>query len=52
MDFMSMFLTNSKEREQEEWRALFEQADPRFKWLGATLPQGSCLWILDTVWEP
>lgn len=47
-----MCLTNSKEREQEDWRSLFEEADPRFKWLGAKLPEGSRLWIIDSVWEP
>lgn len=47
-----MCLTNSKEREQEDWKALFEEADPRFKWRGAQLPEGSRLWIIDTVWEP
>lgn len=42
---MSMCLTNSKEREQEEdWKALFEEADPRFQWNGAELPEGSRLW--------
>ncbi|TAQ85329.1 hypothetical protein B7494_g6337 [Chlorociboria aeruginascens] len=52
MDIMSLCLTNSKEREEEEWKLLFEQADSRFKWLGAKLPEGSRLWIIDAVWVP
>jgi hypothetical protein len=38
MDVMMMSLMNGKERELEEWKALFEQADPRYKWAGAIRP--------------
>lgn len=46
-----MELQNSKERELDEWVKLFEQADPRFKFKGAKLPQGSRLWNIEVIWE-
>jgi hypothetical protein len=52
MDVMMMSLMNGKERELEEWKALFEQADPRYKWAGAIRPDGSRLWIYTATWEP
>ncbi len=52
MDIMMMSLMNGKERELEQWKALFEQADPRFKWGGGSKPEGSRLWIYSVTWEP
>ncbi|KAI9744020.1 MAG: hypothetical protein M1818_002754 [Claussenomyces sp. TS43310] len=52
LDVMSMALTNSKERQQGEWKALFEEADARYKWKGASKPDGSKLWIMETEWQP
>ncbi|PMD32095.1 O-methyltransferase [Hyaloscypha variabilis F] len=52
MDIMMMSLMNGKERELEQWKALFEQADPRFKWGGGSKPDGSRLWIYSVTWEP
>jgi hypothetical protein len=52
MDVMMMSLMNGKERELEEWKALFEQADSRYKWAGAIRPDGSRLWIYSVTWEP
>lgn len=52
MDVMMMSLMNGKEREREEWKALFEEADPRYKWGGAMRPDGSRLWIYTVTWEP
>ncbi|KUJ14270.1 O-methyltransferase [Mollisia scopiformis] len=52
MDIMMMSLMNGKERGLEEWKALFEQADPRFAWNGGTRPDGSRLWIIESTWEP
>lgn len=52
MDVMMLSLMNGKERELEEWKALFEQADPRYKWGGGIRPDGSRLWIYTVIWEP
>jgi hypothetical protein len=52
MDIMMMSLMNGKERELEQWKALFEQADSRFKWHGGNKPDGSRLWIIKASWEP
>lgn len=52
MDVMMMSLMNGKERELEEWKALFEQVDPGYKWGGAIRPDGSRLWIYTVTWEP
>ncbi|CZR64036.1 related to sterigmatocystin 7-O-methyltransferase precursor [Phialocephala subalpina] len=52
MDIMMMSLMNGKERGLDEWKALFEQADSRFKWNGGSRPDGSRLWIIKATWEP
>jgi hypothetical protein len=52
MDIMMMSLMNGKERELQEWRTLFEQADSRFTWNGGSRPDGSRLWIIKATWEP
>ncbi len=52
MDIMMLSLMNGKERELDQWKALFEQADPRFKWNGGSKPDGSRLWIYKVTWEP
>jgi hypothetical protein len=52
MDIMMLSLMNGKERELDQWKALFEQADPRFKWNGGSKPDGSRLWIYSVTWQP
>jgi hypothetical protein len=52
VDMMMMSLMNGKERELDQWKALFEQADPRFKWNGGIKPDGSRLCICIATWEP
>lgn len=42
---------NAKERELEEWKALFSQADERFVFKGVFQPEGSRLSLLEVVWE-
>lgn len=44
-------LQNSRERDLDDWRALFAAADPRFVWKSAKQPRGSRLWILEVVWD-
>lgn len=43
---------NSREREADDWGALFKEADPRFKFLGAVLPPKSRLWLIEAEWNP
>jgi O-methyltransferase domain len=52
LDLCMMAMFNSKERTVEEWKALFQEADPRFRFLSAKRPEGSLLWIIEAVWEP
>jgi len=41
---------NAWERDAEEWRELFKRADPRFKFIGITQPQGSALVLVEAQW--
>ena len=51
MDLSMLELQNSRERELEDWAALFVQADARFRFLGGQQPAGSKLWIMEAIWE-
>jgi hypothetical protein len=42
--------TNAKERDFEEWAALFAKADPRFKFLGVRTPLGSKASLIEAEW--
>lgn len=42
---------NAQERDMEEWTKLFAGADARFIVKGVTLPTGSALAIIETVWS-
>ena len=44
-------IQNSRERDMDDWKDLFEMADPRFKFMGGKLPPGSNLWFLEASWE-
>jgi hypothetical protein len=46
-----MVAMNAKEREENDWEALFVKADPRFKYLGAKRPLGSRMCIIEAEWE-
>ena len=52
MDLTMKEIQNSQERELDEWKSLFERADPRFTFKGAMQPEGSALWLLEAVWTP
>ena len=43
---------NAKERDAEEWAALFAKADPRFAYLGTRVPRGSKCAIIEAEWQP
>jgi hypothetical protein len=45
-------LLNAKERDDDDWLELFKMADPRFKYLGHTTPNGSRMSIMTAVWQP
>jgi len=51
VDICMMVAMNAKEREEGDWEALFEKADPRFKYLGAKRPTGSRMMIIEAEWE-
>lgn len=42
---------NAKERDLDDWVALFSDADPRFKLLGVKRPARSNLGIIEITWE-
>jgi len=44
-------IQNAHERELEDWKKLFEAADPRFNFVSATLPPGSNLWMIVVEWQ-
>ena len=44
-------MMNAKEREMDEWVALFAAADPGFNLTSVQVPQGSKLAVLQVVWE-
>jgi len=46
------FTFNAKERELDEWEALFAKADTRFRFQGVRRPEGSRLSLLELKWEP
>jgi hypothetical protein len=51
-DLVQLVMNNSGDRELAEWVKLFETADSRFGYKGATLIPGSTrLWILVVEWE-
>ena len=51
MDVLMKAVCNSWEREVDDWRSLFEQADKRFRWQGAWKSSGK-LWFIESIWEP
>ena len=51
-DVIMQSMFDAKEREIEQWRKLFADADSRFRFIGVTQPEGSRLSIIELVWEP
>jgi hypothetical protein len=52
MDLIMLTTVNSNERDVDDWRSLFKQADSRFTFLGASQPKGCRMWIIEAVWDP
>lgn len=52
LDILMKTFTNAKERSAKEWAALFEKADPRFKFTGVQLPPGAKVAIIEAKWDP
>ncbi|KAL2071765.1 hypothetical protein VTL71DRAFT_13000 [Oculimacula yallundae] len=50
LDICMMVAMNAKEREEGDWEALFQKADPRFKYLGAKQPEGSRMSLIEAEW--
>ncbi|XWW98370.1 hypothetical protein V2A60_006370 [Cordyceps javanica] len=50
MDMLMRTVCNAREREAGDWESLFEQADSRFRWKGATKTAGK-LSFIEAVWE-
>jgi hypothetical protein len=50
MDVLMKTVCNARERELDDWKDLFQQADSRFKWKNAWKSSGK-LWFLEVVWE-
>lgn len=43
-------IQNAKERDAEDWTALFAQVDPGLKFEGVKIPEGSTLAMVSAVW--
>lgn len=52
MHIMMISLMNGKERDLDEWKALFEQVDSHFEWNGEMRPDGCKLWTIKAAWKP
>lgn len=50
MDVLMKAVCNSREREVDDWKNLFKQADERFVWKGAWKSSGR-LWFVECTWK-
>jgi len=51
MDLVMLTLLNARERTAGDFKELFEEADPRFKFLGVKRPKNCRMSIIEAVWE-
>ncbi|KAI0381216.1 S-adenosyl-L-methionine-dependent methyltransferase [Hypomontagnella monticulosa] len=51
MDLTMTELQNAHERELQDWKELFELADPRFQFLWGKQPAGANLWLIVAEWN-
>jgi hypothetical protein len=52
MDCTMLAMSNTGEREADDWKRLFASVDSRFRWKGTVKPEGSNLALIEAVWEP
>jgi hypothetical protein len=52
MDCTMLAMSNTGEREANDWKRLFASVDSRFRWKGTVKPEGSNLALIEAVWEP
>ncbi|OAQ94133.1 O-methyltransferase [Purpureocillium lilacinum] len=52
MDMVMLALLNAQERREDEFKALFAEADSRFAFKGAKRIEGCRMSIVEAVWEP
>jgi hypothetical protein len=52
MDLIMLTTANAKERELDDWRELFREADERFEFLRAFKPEKSRMWLIEAKWNP
>ena len=45
-------LLNSRERDEEEWKALFKQVDRRFQFEGCKVPTEAGMALIEVRWDP
>lgn len=51
MDISMKAFNNARERDPETWASLFSKADPRFQFMGITLPPGARMAIMLAEWR-
>jgi len=49
-DLGMIAILNGRERDLDEWKSLFERADPRFSFEGVTQLEGSNLAMITASW--
>jgi hypothetical protein len=49
-DILMKSFTNAKERNAQEWAALFTKADPRFEFQGICIPPGAKCAVIEAKW--
>ncbi|GKT51226.1 chlorophenol O-methyltransferase [Colletotrichum spaethianum] len=52
MDMVMLAVLNAQERNEDEYRKLFEAADERYVFKGVTRPKGCRMSIIEAVWDP
>lgn len=50
LDVLMKTVCNGREREINDWKVVFEEADERFVWHGAWKSSGN-LWFVEAVWD-
>ncbi|KAL9598141.1 MAG: hypothetical protein Q9219_004697 [cf. Caloplaca sp. 3 TL-2023] len=52
LDMVMLSYFNSRERERDDWAAIFTQVDKRLRFVDAWTPEGAALGIIEAEWEP